>query len=258
MKGILKLIPRNVWERIKLLYYNSNQQDYKFSFKKKLYGTMTKSWSICTNTPLYFLTKQIERYEQFYKIKPTDNIIDAGAFDGILSLVYAEKAKHGRIFSFEPDQYNIEKINGNFKLNISVNNIQLRNKGLWSKTGKIKFFEDGSVASSSFYKAKNSIEKIIQVIALDDFVEENKIEKIDFIKMDVEGAELEILKGAKKMLSQLKPNLSIATYHLVEGELTYTSVENFFRETNYPYKTVFFEDGEIITYAGPAVEKIIQ
>ena len=72
--------------------------------------------------------------------------------------------------------------------------------------------------------------------------------------MDVEGAELNILKGARKMLSNFKPNLSIATYHLVEGELTYKSVEEFFKEMNYPCETVFFNDGEIITYAGPQIE----
>ncbi len=165
-----------------------------------------------------------------------------------------KRQNHGKVFSFEPDRKNLQGLEENLNLNGNPNNIQLIKEGLWSYKGEVKFYEAGSVASSSFYKAEDSQENIIKVTSLDDFVEENKIKKIDFIKMDVEGAELNILKGAKKMLSNFKPNLSIATYHLVEGELTYKSVEEFFKEMNYPFKTVFFKDGEIITYAGPQIE----
>ncbi|SFF74226.1 methyltransferase, FkbM family [Salegentibacter agarivorans] len=254
MRGVIKFLPKFMTERIKVFYYNSKQPGYKFSLKNNSYKTETASWSIFSSTPLYFITKEIERYEKYYKIGRDDTVIDAGAFNGILSLVYAEKAKSGKVFSFEPDRKNLQGLDENLNLNGNPKNIQLIKEGLWSYRGEIKFYEAGSVASSSFYKAEDSQENIISVTSLDNFVEENNIKKIDFIKMDVEGAELNILKGARKMLSNFKPNLSIATYHLVEGELTYKSVEEFFKEMNYPFETVFFNDGEIITYAGPQIE----
>ncbi|MFD1095253.1 FkbM family methyltransferase [Salegentibacter chungangensis] len=253
MKAVLRILPKFIKERFKTYYYNSKQPDYKFSLKNNFYKTKTQSWSLYTCTPLYLITKEIERYEKFYRIRSNDTVIDAGAHHGILSLVYAKKAYSGYVFSFEPDNKNLYELRKNLKLNNFNTNIQVIEKGLWSRSGEVKFYEAGSVASSSFYKPENSLEKNIEVITLDDFIEENDI-KVDFIKMDVEGAELNILKGARQTLCNLKPNLSIATYHLVEGELTYKSVEKFFKEINYPHKTVFFEDGEIITYAGPQLK----
>jgi FkbM family methyltransferase len=254
MRSLLKYLPGFLIERIKIYYYNSKQPGYQFSLKNGFYKTEAKSWSIYTSTPLYFITKEIERYEKYYKIGHNDTVIDAGAFNGILSLVYAEKASHGKVFSFEPDKKNLKQLKENFRLNDNPKNIDLIKKGLWSKTGEIKFYEAGSVASSSFYKAEKALERNIKVTSLDDFMTENKILAVDFIKMDVEGAELNILQGARKMLADLKPNLSIASYHLVDGKLTYKSLEYFFEEINYPCKTAFFEDGEIITYAGPQIE----
>lgn len=254
MKGLFKFLPKFITERIKIYYYDLKQPGYKFILKENFYKTQTKFWTVNSYTPLYFITKEIERYEKYYKIKYKDTVIDAGSFNGILSLVYAEKAKDGKIFSFEPDKTNLKRLEENLNLNDYPQNIHLIKKGLWSQSGEINFYADGSVASSSFYRAENAQEQTIKVTSLDDFIEENSIEKVDFIKMDVEGAELDILKGATRLLNTLKPNLSIATYHIVENELTYKSVEDFFNGINYPYKTVFFEDGEIITYAGPQIE----
>ena len=74
--------------------------------------------------------------------------------------------------------------------------------------------------------------------------------------MDIEGSEIKALEGARNSISSLKPNFTIASYHIVENEPTYKKVEEFFTEMNYPYKTIFYDDGEIITYAGPTLKGI--
>ena len=68
--------------------------------------------------------------------------------------------------------------------------------------------------------------------------------------MDIEGAEIEALEGAVKTIEKHQPNFAIASYHLINGEQTYMALESFFKKINYPFKTVFFDDGEAITYAG--------
>jgi hypothetical protein len=54
----------------------------------------------------------------------------------------------------------------------------------------------------------------VPAITLDSFVERNNIERVDFIKADIEGAERNMLWGARKILKEFAPKLSICTYHL--------------------------------------------
>ena len=67
----------------------------------------------------------------------------------------------------------------------------------------------GSIISKT--KTKNQIK--VRVIPLDEFVKKEKIKRVDFIKMDIEGAEFDTLKGAVKTLKRDKPDLIITIYH---------------------------------------------
>jgi hypothetical protein len=70
---------------------------------------------------------------------------------------------------------------------------------------------------------------------------------VDFLKMDVEGAEIEILKGARRTLREKAPHLAIATYHVVRGRQTREEVERILRRLGYETKTIFWP--ETITLA---------
>lgn len=256
-RRIFKLIPKGIQERIKLLYYNYKIKDFSFSKENGKYRTTAgNSWSILTGSPLYFIVKDVKRYERFYSINPADVVIDAGANEGILTLIYSQKVKKsGKVFAFEPDKKNINAFNNNLSFNNNINNIYLQEKGLWDKVGLIDFYEAGTVGSSIFYESVDAEKKEIEVISIDEFVSRKNIQKLDFIKMDIEGAEIEALRGAVLTINILKPNFAIASYHVVNEDYTYKMLENFFRELNYPFRTEFYSDGEIITYAGPQLSQ---
>ena len=77
---IFKLLPIFLQEQFKLIYYNFKNRGYKFGLKNQKYITNNiGGWQVTTNSPLYFIVKDIDRYEKFYKIKPNDVVIDAGA-----------------------------------------------------------------------------------------------------------------------------------------------------------------------------------
>ena len=71
--------------------------------------------------------------------------------------------------------------------------------------------------------------------------------------MDIEGAEIEALDGCLQTIRDFSPNFAIASYHVVNGEQTYIKVEEFFKNINYPCKTIRFRKNEIITFAGASI-----
>ena len=133
-----------------------------------------------------------------------------------------------------------------------INNIIIIKKLLWFEKSEIQFAEASEALSSVYYNPLNKDIVKKKAISIDEFAVENKLERLDFIKMNIEGSELEAIKGAKKTVEKFKPSFAISTDHEVNDELTYIKIEKFFKNLNY-YKveTVFYNDGNIITYATP-------
>lgn len=254
MKRLLyNLLPKYLKEKSKVIYYNFVNKHYLFRLKGKMYITKSikERWQTITNTPLYFIVDDIDRYEKFYKIKSGDIILDAGANEGVLSVVYSKKTtNNGKVYAFEPDSKNVNKLKQNIALNRDCNNIEIIEKALWNKKETIEFFESGNVASSVFYEGKNAVKVEVQTTTIDNFITSLKINQLHFVKMDIEGAEIEAMQGAIETIKKYQPEFSIASYHIVNNKPTYLALEKFFETIKYPYKTIFFSDGEIITYAG--------
>jgi len=252
IKLIYKILPTPLQEALKLKYYNFKNKTYNFGIKNRIYTTSSKKLTkIYTSSPLYFIVKDVDRYEKYYKVQKDDVVLDCGANDGSISLVYSQKVgRDGHVFSFEPDFQNIVTFNKNKSLNDNSSNIKLVKKGIWDEEDSLVFYESGTVGSSIFYEGENSKKQVIEVVSIDSFSKNEKIEKLNFIKMDIEGAEIEALEGAIESIEKYTPNFAIASYHIVNNEPTYIALETFFKKIKYPYKTDFFDDGEIITYAG--------
>lgn len=147
------------------------------------------------------------RIPKIFDIKPGDYVVDAGAYDGFSSVLFAEKCGNdGRVFAFEPiDEYyqrliKMKKLSG-------MNNIVPIKKALFDSTTRVKMTKDegGSVISD--------FDGEIETIGLDDYVKQNSIDKIDFIKIDVESSEMKLLEGARDSIKTFKPKMAVAIYH---------------------------------------------
>lgn len=186
-----------------LHYFDLNKLNIPIKFYYSAYGIMIK-----------FFTEQYN-----YKNSPTvaaelgDIVIDAGACWGDSALYFANiVGKEGKVYGFEFVKENIEIFNINIQLNEHlIPIIKLIEKPLWSKSG-IPLDISGS-GPGSFVSIKNESSLIYSSISIDDFVESNNLKKIDFIKMDIEGAEYEALIGAEKTIRKYKPKLAISLYH---------------------------------------------
>jgi FkbM family methyltransferase len=153
-------------------------------------------------------------FEQYaYKnVKPSsgDVIIDAGACFGDTALWFSKYIGNGRVYAFEPMEENFKILKENIKVNSLEKVIIPVQKGVGETESKLKISGYAGGASVAFGGTNG---KTIDITSIDKFVSDNKIEHVDFIKMDIEGAELSALKGAVETIKEFKPNLAICVYH---------------------------------------------
>ena len=242
-------------ELLKLKYYNfitPNNIKFDINVLENTYKTNYNNLEFVTAEPLYLVHSDFEYYQHLYKIKNGDIVMDAGANNGYLTLLFSKLiGKNGKVYAFEPDSTNIKNIEKNISLDKSLsNNIKIEELLLWNNNEKIDFYEAGTVGSSAIWipDATKTIKK--QAVTIDSWVLENNIKKLDFIKMDIEGAEIEAIEGCLETIKTLKPNFAIASYHIVNNEPTYIKLEKYFTKINYPFKTLKLSKNEIITFAG--------
>ena len=187
-------------------------------------------------------------YNKYYKVKKGDIVIDAGAHVGIFTRKYSEAVgKDGLVLSFEPDFRLLGILTQNTE---DLKNVKIYGCGLWDKD-EIKPFHIPSKywGSSSFTHWHTNTEwSPVRVRALDSIIEEEGIKKVNFIKMDVEGSEMRILKGAEETLKKIDA-LGIAAYHFMEGSLeerTSAHVVSHLKERNFDIRMGTCSDGDIV------------
>ena len=136
-----------------------------------------------------------------------DVVIDGGAFDGDSSIQLGSLVgNRGQVYAFEPSAQNYVKL---CKRCAKWHNILPVAMGLSSKFTTMQF-SDGAGGSSSISESGGST---VVVTSVDSFVKRARPAKIDLIKLDVEGAEIETLNGARHTLETQRPALHISVYH---------------------------------------------
>jgi FkbM family methyltransferase len=145
-------------------------------------------------------------------IEEEDVVFDIGANHGWYSLNIAKMYPHSKIYSFEPIKETFGILAENIKIN-GFQNISPFNIGVGKENSTMEFNynKDMSGATSmANILERNDVEKITcNVCSLDSFVDDQKINKVDFIKCDIEGAELFALQGGKNILEQCRPKLFV-------------------------------------------------
>jgi FkbM family methyltransferase len=175
-----------------------------------------------------FEEKELEICRNFIR---TDSVVlDIGANIGIHSLFYSSLAKQGKVYAFEPSLFTFEYLIKNVR---NSPNIIPMNIGLFSKSGLMEFYECENDALSGLKDTKRSnIKAKTSIICLrgDDWANLLSPSKIDFIKIDVEGLEQEVIEGFQSLIVKFHPVLFIEIYQgensNPEPEKTIKYIEN--------------------------------
>ena len=98
-------------------------------------------------------------------------------------------------------------------------------KGLWNKKDKLELFIKERPEGNSLLISRGKVKTTeVEVDTLDNILEELKIDRVALVKMDIEGAEIEALKGMGKTLSNNGTRIVIAAYHIVDRQPTYKAI----------------------------------
>jgi FkbM family methyltransferase len=122
------------------------------------------------------------------------------------------------VVASEPSPENLECLRRNFAAEIEAGRVILLNKGVWHQEDTLRIHLSGSPAGDSFVFENKSGQTgpALQVTTIDALVRNLGLPRLDFIKMDIEGAEQNALAGAKETLARWRPRLAISVYHLPE------------------------------------------
>lgn len=155
----------------------------------------------CSNYPQYFHPKLMPLLQE--------TIIDGGAFTGDSALMFYKNAYiSAEIFSFEPDPENFDILFDNIHVRGLHNFIHPFPWGLWSERAKLSFLN----GKQSSMITEDGTDHIL-TIDVDTFCERHRIVP-SIIKLDVEGAELHTLQGARRTITSAKPKLMVCLYHM--------------------------------------------
>ncbi len=152
-----------------------------------------------------------EVYDRFYKMMQDDIVIDVGAHVGAFTLKAARRVRNGKVVAVEPHPSNYRLLLKNIAFNKLENVIPI-NSALSNYHGMAKLYLSKDSVQHSLRSTKGKYIEV-EVKTLDWLLSELKLSKVNFIKIDVEGAELDVLKGAEKTLEENDVFLAIGAYH---------------------------------------------
>lgn len=174
---------------------------------------------IATTESIYAAYKNEGPYEPNGEVclSSGDVVLDCGSCLGDFSAIAGSKGC--TVYAFEPSQYIINtylsktlEINSNFTI---CDYATCDSAGTTTFTVDTRLFGSNGIdyKVDDVKRESEILEETVKMITLDDFVHENNIDKVNFIKADIEGAERNMLIGAKNILKKHAPKLSICTYH---------------------------------------------
>ncbi|MBT0666521.1 FkbM family methyltransferase [Geobacter pelophilus] len=142
-----------------------------------------------------------------------DTVLDIGAFKGDTAIYFADLVgSSGRVFSFEPVQANFTDLVLNVRQNGLDDIVVPVNKGCGRSPGRLRIATAPQGSPWAFLSEERGVEDI-DVTTVDEFVAAEHLERVDFIKLDVEGVELDAIIGAKKTIETFRPKMAVSLYH---------------------------------------------
>lgn len=166
--------------------------------------------------PFNLAEQEIEIYGSGAQaVRKGDVVLDCGANVGTFAR-FALDAGAEKVVMIEPAPENLECVRRNFPSEIAEGRVVLIEKGVWDKEDFLELMVDPeNQAADSFVIKREGAKAMARVplTTIDRLVAELGLSKVDYIKMDIEGAEVNAVRGAKETIARFHPRMSLSVYH---------------------------------------------
>jgi len=192
--------------------YISELQDqiqFKYKYKSKIMRDFILRHEKC---PDHFWEPQTTKLLKLLSQK-SQNVFVGGAYigDQVIYIAKELQSHNGTCYTFEPNTDSFNLLKDNCELN-NLDNVIFNNKGLWYEDKHLIFVGDDSHASSK--EAESSAENGFEAVSLNNYCSEYNIDNIDLIMLDLEGGELNVLKGADRFLTMSYDKAPIVIFEI--------------------------------------------
>lgn len=225
----LKSIEKDIYE---IIYHNDKIKFYLPDLNDYIQRTIYDS---CT----FFELEILERISMLNLDGKV--IIDVGANIGNHSLFFATNIKNSKVYSFEPNKNITEVLNKNISINGIKDRVNISNVGLGNREarGNIKIINPDNIGGSKVILSESGE---FEIKTLDGLFKKFN-EDIGFIKIDVEGMEIDVLEGGSKLIERFKPIICVEAH----GEEQYLNINKFLKK--YGYKKIYYDDLETYIFS---------
>lgn len=155
--------------------------------------------------------------------RPGDVLLDLGGYNGDTAVMFGHNTGYDcQVHSFEMSTVNIEAFKANLELNPRMlGRTEINHLAVTDTTGATVTFGEGVQPGrvSATFSIHDGGTESVETITLDDYVARRSLDRVDVIKMDIEGAERLALRGAARTIARFKPRLAISLYHLEDDLL---------------------------------------
>jgi FkbM family methyltransferase len=181
------------------------------------------------------------QYLDFAGLKAGDNVIDLGAYSGLTAIAFSrEVGPTGKVVALEPDPINFKAAEYNVAAHVrrnKIDNITLAPMAAAGEDGVLRMSSEGTMGSAlvSIIGSYRGTTVEVQARTLQSIAREFGLDHVEFVKIDIEGAEKYLLPSCGPFLAQYRPRLLIEG-HMVEGVSTIDPIADFLRSIGYEFR----------------------
>jgi FkbM family methyltransferase len=216
-------VVRHLLRRLDVLHLDAaGWLDNPFSLRGLIaWSPASRAWYVLEDegTPLAMAEVRHEPEEWMLEsLSDGMTVIDVGAHQGRYAIRFSRKVgESGRVVAVEPDTRNLAVLARNLELN-GIHNVQSIQAACWSHREPLEFLPATTLDLSRVGKSRGPKDDLVG-LPLDELVADLGLHRVDLLKIDVEGAELEVLEGSKTVLQKFQPRLFLEFHGTLSGSV---------------------------------------